>query len=137
MKKQPPSFRTPLGRVRGLGSAHHGSGHWLAMRLTSLALIPLSLYVASTFMNVLAFGGYVDAVAWLQSPFAVTLLILFLLATLHHAANGLQVVIEDYVHCEAVKFASVFGIKFFAAALAVLGVLSIVKILFWSLLPHA
>lgn len=130
MNKKTGSLRSPLGRVRALGSAGHGTEHWWMLRLTSLALVPLSVYFIATFFMFAIDGGYDGAVHWLRSPFAATLMILFLAAGFHHAANGLQVVIEDYVHNECAKMAVIIAVKFIAVAFAVLGILATVKVLF-------
>jgi len=125
-----PSLRSALGRARGLGSAKHGVEHWWMQRLTALALIPLSIYGIAAFFDSVAFGSYEDAVIWLHSPFAAVLVILFILVAFHHAASGLQVVIEDYVHCEALKLASIITTKFLAAAFALLGCIAVIRVLF-------
>ena len=130
MNLETKSMRSPLGVARGLGSAKSGTEHWLLQRLTALALIPLSLYVLIGFFNSVVLGGYQDAVMWLHSPLSATVVLLFLLIGLRHATIGLQVVIEDYIHCEAIKFASLFIVKFLALALALLGTLSVAKIFF-------
>ncbi|MDX2028209.1 MAG: succinate dehydrogenase, hydrophobic membrane anchor protein [Alphaproteobacteria bacterium] len=138
MKKKTPSLRTPIGRAQGLGSARHGTEHFWAQRLTAIVLIPLLIYgVINFFMHVVFGTGYAEAIDWLRSPFSVTLVIVTLLAAFYHAALGLQVVIEDYVHCEATKLFWIVTTKLLCFTLAVLGVLSTVKILFWSLLVHA
>lgn len=128
--KQTKSLRSNLGRVRGLGSAGHGTEHWWLLRVTSFILIPLSLYVIGNFFVSVIGGGYSDAILWLRSPFSATLVILFLGVAFHHAANGLQVVIEDYIHCEGLKLITLVIIKFLCAALAILGTLATVKVLF-------
>ncbi len=124
-------FRTPLGRVRGLGSAKHGTGPWWLLRLTSLALVPLGLYFV---FDVLGQGQFItdyDAtIACLRAPVPAGLIILFLLVGCHHAAHGLQVVIEDYVHCEKLKLLGVVKIKFITALLAFVGTLAVLRILF-------
>ena len=130
MKKESKSFRSDLGRARGLGSAKSGTGHWMAMRLTAVILVPLSIYVILTFFNYVVYGGYDGALYWMRSPFTATFLILFLAAGFHHAANGTQEVIEDYVHCECAKIASIVAVKFVAAICALLGILAVVKVLF-------
>ena len=124
------SMRSPLGVARGLGSAKGGTEHWILQRMTALALIPLSLYVLTGFFNAVVLGGYEDAVLWLHSPLSATFVLLFLLVGLRHATVGLQVVIEDYAHCEATKLTLLFIVKFVALALAVLGTLSVAKIFF-------
>jgi succinate dehydrogenase / fumarate reductase membrane anchor subunit len=124
-----PSYRSDLGRVRGLGSAKHGTGHWWALRLTSLALIPLSLWFIVSLIGVMR-GDYMGARQWLHSPVNATLMILLLAVGFHHAANGVQVVIEDYVHREAVKNASIIIVKFVSALLALAGIVATLRILF-------
>jgi succinate dehydrogenase / fumarate reductase membrane anchor subunit len=126
-----PSMKSALGRVRGLGSARAGTEHWWMQRLTSLALIPLSLILMGSFFNAAVFGnGYADTVAWLHRPWGAGTVLLFLAVGFHHAASGTQVVIEDYVHCECMKLASVITVKFAAAAFAVIGILAAGKIFF-------
>ena len=124
------SMRSPLGVARGLGSAKSGTEHWMLQRLTALALIPLALFVLSGFYNAVVLGGYEDALAWLHSPISATFVILFLLVGLRHATLGLQVVIEDYAHCESIKLSLLFIVKFLAVVFAVLGTLSVAKIFF-------
>jgi succinate dehydrogenase / fumarate reductase membrane anchor subunit len=122
------SVHAMLSRVRGLGTAKSGTENWYLMRLTSVALFLLALYPIMGFFIYAVYGGYAGAVAWLKSPFAATGVILFLIAGFHHAAGGLQTVIEDYVHCPYAKTASLFIVKFLAAALAILGVLATLKV---------
>lgn len=129
MSKKIPSLRSPLGHARGLGSAKSGTEHWWHQRLTAIALIMLSVYVVMTFLCAVTIGGYQTAIDWLQSPITATFLILFILVGFHHAAAGMQVVIEDYMHCESAKLAAIIATKFFAAAFALLGTLAVIKIL--------
>jgi succinate dehydrogenase / fumarate reductase membrane anchor subunit len=136
MSKKSKSLRTPLGKVRGLGSAREGTHHWWRQRLTALALIPLSLVIMGSFFNAVVFGdGYSSAIGWLSSPFAAVVVILSLGVGFHHAASGVQVVIEDYVHGEALKLTSIIIVKFAAVSLALLGAIAVIKILFFSLPP--
>jgi succinate dehydrogenase / fumarate reductase membrane anchor subunit len=128
--KKSLSLRSPLGKVRGLGAAHHGTGHWFSQRITAIALIPLSIYVIYSFFGAVVFGDYQSAVDWLRSPFAATFVILFIAVGFHHANAGLQVVIEDYIHCECAKLTSIIAVKFLAVIFVVLGTLATVKILF-------
>src|ERR1700749_5335796 len=112
MKKNKSSMRSLLGRARGLGSAKEGVEHWWMQRLTALALIPLSLYIVGTFFNAVVFGsGYDSALAWLSSPVTAVTMILLFGTAFHHAASGVQVVIEDYVHCEMWKLLSIIAVK--------------------------
>ena len=121
--------RSPLARVRGLGSAKEGVGHWWAQRLTALALIPLSLWFV---ISVVAHSGadYQAMRDWVGSPLVAGLLILLIVSTFYHVYLGLQVVIEDYVHSEVVKIASLIVIKGLAILLTVVALLSVMSILF-------
>ena len=92
----PQSFRTPLGQVRWLGSARLGAGDSWRMRLTSLALIPLGLaFVVMVLM--LLHRDYNGARAFVGEPLPAVILLLFVLAGVHHAELGMRSVIVDYV----------------------------------------
>ena len=121
------NLRSPLGRARGLGSAKEGVAHWWAQRLTAVALVPLVIWFVA---SVCAMTGadYAAVREWVSSPIVSILLVLLTIAVFHHAQLGLQVVIEDYVHREGCKIASIVLVKFAAFALAVATILSIVRI---------
>ena len=129
MSKKIPSLRSPLGRARGMGSAKFGTEHWWHQRLTAIALVILSTYVVTTFFCAVVMGDYMMAIEWLKSPLSATFFILFILVGFHHAAAGMQVVIEDYMHCESAKLTAVIATKFIASAFALLGTLAVIKIL--------
>ena len=121
------SLRSPLGKVRGLGSAKEGVAHWWAQRMTAVALVPLLIWFVGSVCAMA--GADYDAVReWVAHPVVSILLVLMTLAVFHHAQLGLQVVLEDYVHTEWLKIASIAFVKFAAIALAVATVFSIVKI---------
>jgi len=103
-------MRSVLGRVRGLGSAKEGVAHWWAQRLTAVALVPLCLWFVASVVALIG-APYPVFVAWVRNPVEAVLLVLLLLATFHHAQLGLQVVIEDYVHHEPTKLASLLLVK--------------------------
>ncbi len=123
------SLRTSLGRVRGLGTAKEGTGHWWTQRLTSLALIPLSIwFVASVAAH--AGADYEAMRAWVGSPLTASLLLLLVVTTFYHSYLGLQVVIEDYVHHEGLKFASLIVVQGASFLLGTIAVVSVFMILF-------
>ena len=124
-------LRSTLGRVRGLGSAKEGVSHWWAQRTTALALVPLCLWFAASVIG-LAGADYTAVVVWFKSPFNATLMILLIVATFYHAVLGLQVVLEDYVHHEGRKLASILIVKGLAGALGLLAVVAILKLAFGS-----
>ena len=121
------SLRSPLARVRGLGSAKEGVSHWWAQRMTAVALVPLVIWFVASVCAMA--GADYDAVReWVATPLVSILLVLLTIAVFHHAQLGLQVVLEDYVHTEWLKIASIGLVKFAAVALGVATVFSIVKI---------
>ena len=124
-----PGLRTQLGRVRGLGSAKAGSHHWWLSRLTSLALIPLTLWFIFGALSIVG-DGHAAMLGWLSSPFSAVMMILFVGVTFHHTSSGIQVVLEDYVHSESVKMAAIIAAKFLCFAFAVAGIFAILKIAF-------
>ena len=120
-------LRTPLARVRGLGSAKEGTHHWWAQRLTAIALTPLSLwfiYSLATMTTV----DYMAAIGWLQSPIICVLMILFIVSLFYHAQLGMQVVIEDYVASEAVKITSIITLKFIMLFAGLASVVAVLKV---------
>ncbi len=106
-KKQ---LASPLARARGLGSAKQGVSHWWAERVSSVALIPLTLWFVWSVVH-LTGADQAMVKAWLSRPATAILMSLFIVATFHHLALGLQVVIEDYVHREGVKVTTMLLVK--------------------------
>lgn len=119
------SLRTPLKEARGLGSAKDGTHHWSMQRLTAVALIPLSIWAAFTVAS-MSGQDYDTVLSYFRSPFHSSMFILFVFAAFYHAALGLQVVIEDYIHNESAKIAALIVVKL---GLSLLGTISVVAIL--------
>ena len=105
----------------------HGVGHWKLQRISAVAMIPLVIWFTTSLMLTLM-NGYEQSIEWLQSPFNATGLILLFGTLYFHAASGLQVVIEDYVHHEGLKIVSLILIKLIATVLGVLSILCVLKI---------
>jgi len=123
------SLRSPLSQARGLGSAKDGVGHWWVQRLTALALIPLALWFVYSLVR-FPLTDYATMVAWIKSPLVAVALVLFFLTGFHHAALGVQVVIEDYVGSEGKKLVSIIVAKFALYALCAASVFAVLKIAF-------
>lgn len=123
------SFRNPLATARGLGSAKSGTGHWWCQRVSALALIPLSLWFAGSVVK-LVHADYVVVLVWLHTPGVAVLLSLFLVTLLYHAYLGVQVVIEDYVHTEWLKIATLLLIKFACILFGAIGVFTALRVAF-------
>ena len=120
------TLRAPIGRVRGLGSAKNGVGHYWAQRLTAVALVPLLIwFVLSVVSHVGA--SYETIHAWLASPCTAALLVALIIAAFHHAQLGVQVVIEDYVSTESTKLVSIIAVKFAAVILGVFCVVAVLR----------
>ena len=105
----------------------HGVGHWKLQRISAIAMIPLVIWF-TTSLKLTLMDGYEQSIEWLQSPFNATGLILLFGTLYFHAASGLQVVIEDYVHHEGLKIVSLILIKLIATVLGVLSILCVLKI---------
>jgi succinate dehydrogenase / fumarate reductase, membrane anchor subunit len=119
-------MRSPLGRAVGLGSAKDGVEHWWLQRVTAVALVPLGLWFVIAIIRLV--GADVDNVRdWVGNPLPAILLVLLLIATFYHAALGLQVVIEDYVHAELTKLCLLIVVRLACFALAVAGIFAVVS----------
>jgi len=121
------SYRTPLGRARGLGSAKHGAAEWLAEKYVTLSLVPLTLWAVFGVLR-LATLDYAGAVAWVSSPLNATLLVLTIALSFWHMHRGMRVVVEDYIHKKNSKLALLllnFTVCGLPGALAVFSILKV------------
>ena len=117
---------TGIGRVRGLGSAKHGSKHWIDQRLTAIGnLLLTSWLVLSLF--VLPNFEYETVAAWLAQPSVAVPMILMLISIFWHVRLGLQVLIEDYVHEDGNKFAVLTILNFYVIGAAAFGIFMVAK----------
>ncbi|WGF88370.1 succinate dehydrogenase, hydrophobic membrane anchor protein [Marinivivus vitaminiproducens] len=121
------SMRAPIARARGLGSAHEGVSHWKAQRLTAVANVVLVLWFVFSAAT-LSGAGYEEVRAWLRSPVSATLMILLAISVFYHAKLGVQVVIEDYVHHEGLKVASLTALTLATCALGAVCVVSVLMV---------
>ena len=122
-------METPLGRVRGLGSAEAGAEHWWHERLTSIASFLLFVWLIASLFRLPDLDHRTVAL-WLSSPLAAVPMILLIAATFWHLKMGLQVVIEDYVHEEGGKLFWVTAVNFLAILGAALALFAVFKIAF-------
>jgi len=123
------SYRSPLGRARGLGSAKEGTHHFWVQRVTAVALIPLTLWFVFSLAR-LPSVDYDVVHWWVAAPSVAIALVLFLGCVLYHSMLGVQVVVEDYVAGEAAKIATLLLSKFVHAIAAVAGIFAVLKIAF-------
>ena len=120
-------MRSPLGRARGLGAARAGASHWWAQRLTAIALVPLTLWFLCGMIRMIG-ATRDDVVFWMAGPLPIVLMIVLVIATFQHLQLGLQVVIEDYVHNDAVRIGSTLLVKAIAALLALACVIAVLRL---------
>jgi succinate dehydrogenase / fumarate reductase membrane anchor subunit len=120
-------METPIARVRGLGSAREGAGHWWQERQTSVAALLLYLWLLVSLVRLAPLDqrGVAD---WLRDPFAAVPMLLLVWVTFRHLRDGLQVVVEDYVHDEGNKFFALLLLNLFAAAAGALAAFAVLKI---------
>ena len=88
---------TPLGEVRGTGSAHHGGEHWLHERLISAAMLLLGLWLIASLL-LLPTLDRATLLEWLRSPSGAVPMALLVVTSFMHAVDGLKTVVDDYVH---------------------------------------
>jgi succinate dehydrogenase / fumarate reductase membrane anchor subunit len=120
-------MRSPLGRARGLGPARAGATHWWVHRLTSLALVPLTLWFLCAMVRMIG-ATRDDVVSWMAGPLPIVLLIALVIATFHHLQAGLQVVLEDYVENDALRLGSVLLVKAISLLLALACIVSVLRL---------
>jgi succinate dehydrogenase / fumarate reductase membrane anchor subunit len=101
------SMQSDLKRVKGLGSAKSGTGHWIHQRLTAVFLVPLSLWFIANLLGFIYLGKEIKSdlliTDLLLGPVNLIAMLLFLNIALYHGILGMKVIIEDYVHCEKMK----------------------------------
>lgn len=124
---QNTTLRSPLGRVRGLGSAKGGTHHWWMQRVTSIALLPLTIWFALAAAS-LAGATHAEAVAWIGRPWNAVLLLATIGLTFHHIAAGMQVILEDYANEEWAKLGGILAVKAICALLALASALAVLRI---------
>ena len=121
------SMRTPLGRVRNLGASHSGTSDFWRQRVTAVATALLIIPVIVIVLMLIGRNQAGAAQILGSLPIAIILL-LFILASAWHMKIGMQVVIEDYIHNEKLKLASVMANNFFCVAVALASIYAILKL---------
>ena len=123
------SWRTPLARVRHLGSGRSGTEHFWRQRLTSVAAVPLTIAFIVIVIAVIG-RNHAGAAQILGSPLVAIVMMLFIITNAYHMWLGMQVVIEDYVHDELTKYLALMGNTFFSFVVALASLYAILKLSF-------
>ena len=120
---------TPLGRVRGLGSAEHGGEHWLSERVTSIALLLLGVWLIASLL-LLPKLDQRTLVEWLRAPSGAVPMALFVIVAFKHGLDGMKVVVDDYVDDDGGRFAWNTFLLFLAVGGAALALFALARIAF-------
>ena len=129
MSNDPNSMRTTVRQVRYLGSAKAGTHHVWHMRLTSFALLPLTIAFVWVVLSLIG-KDYNAARAALGSPFVAIIMLLFVLSSIYHMMLGMQTIIEDYVHAEPAKTVSLMANTFFSICIGLACVYAVLRLSF-------
>lgn len=122
-------FRTPLARVRGLGSAKEGTDHFWRQRVTAVANLFLAIFAVMLVLRLIG-ADYEEARATLSSPLVTVALAMLIVSGVVHMRIGMQTVIEDYIHAEGPKVALLMLNTFFAIAVGATCILAVLKLSF-------
>ena len=122
-------METPIARVRGLGSARSGAHHWWLERLTSVSTLLLFVWFVVSLLRLPSLE-HSAVTEWLSAALGAVPMLLLIVSTFWHLKLGLQVVIEDYVHEEGMKFFSITLLNFFTIALGALAFFAVLRIAF-------
>ena len=118
---------TPIGRVRGLGSAHEGVHHWIVHRFTAIGNLVLMSFLAISLALLPAYD-FATVSNWASQTVTATALALLIVSVFWHARLGLTVLIEDYVHDSGLRFAALAALTLTSIAGAAFGLVSIARI---------
>lgn len=120
---------TSIGRVRGLGAAHHGAHHWLVQRFTAIGNVVLMSWLLVS-LALLGEYSHANVVKWLSQPLSATAMILLIVSLFWHARLGLQVLIEDYVHEAGTKFGAIAALNLATIGGGAFAIFSVAKLAF-------
>lgn len=124
-------IRTPLARVRGLGSAKEGTDHFWRQRVTAVANLFLVIFAVLLVLRLVG-ADYAEVRGTLSSPLVTVALAMLILSGVFHMRLGMQTVIEDYIHAEGFKIALLMLNTFFAMAVGATCILAVLKLAFGS-----
>ena len=127
MSELDKKFQSPLGRAKGLGSAHEGVHHWMAERVSSVLLLPFTFWIVYSIVS-LRGAAYPDVIFWLSHPWNALGVVFFIIIGFYHTILGLQVVIEDYVATNVTKLILIYAMKCAFIVMGAVCVFSVLKV---------
>ncbi|VAW35951.1 Succinate dehydrogenase hydrophobic membrane anchor protein [hydrothermal vent metagenome] len=120
-------YRTDTKRVKGLGTAKHGFGHWWMQRLTAVLMIPLGIWFVYSLLSLKNLAPD-TIILWLYNPIPALLMALWTIVAVYHATLGVQVIIEDYVQSKKLALSLLVSIKFAMFIMIVVTFFSLFKL---------
>ena len=119
------NYRSALGQIRGLGSAHKGTQHWWMQRVTAIALVPLGLWLIYALVTIHTYD-YAVTLYWLTRPHNALLMLVTVTCGLYHAFLGLHVIIDDYIHHPVTKIILIVTLRIIVSLMALSAFISII-----------
>lgn len=134
-QKSTQQFSTPLAQAKGSGSAHDGVHHWINQRISAIALIPLGLFILG-WIKIYGHSDYQTIITSLNNPWISAFVLLFITAASYHAALGLQIITEDYVHSSNLRRWGLVKIRLIMVLLPALSLIFLIKIMIMGFTSH-
>ena len=120
-------LRSPLGKVKDASHAQGGSHHWIAQRLTAIALIPLIIWFVFNLVCSVN-DDQAGALSFLQNPFNAITMVLFLATSIYHGSLGMRVVFEDYISCSVARTTAIILTNFISIILVVASIVAVINL---------
>lgn len=121
-------YRSDLSKAKNLGASGSGTHHWWHQRITAVILALMSVWVFY-FFDQISTANVSEMIVCLQKPLNVAMILIFFVTTMYHGVLGMQVIIEDYVHCRIMRLVSLLGIQIFAIVTTVSVVVTLLYVM--------